>query len=267
MGRDINASNLEEVVDSWEYWCPNKNCRNRTFTIDTETSSSLAASSSGGETKYLNVRVLVCDRCKTPMVLGTNIYYNQQRGWDVRGAINTHAELQMLSRLDVSSSGTMSKHPIEYVAFIEPVPERPLPAKLDKDIVASFREAEYAIAKYKPISAAAAIRNTVRLLVEKYGITESNLNDAVKQLPFAPEYLAALGDMKIMGDDTLHYEHYKISELVPAVETLHLALQDYYDHQERLVLLHKAVGDKASKKGKEQKVLKKQATQAGEAEV
>ncbi|HCH34199.1 MAG: hypothetical protein UY35_C0005G0035 [Candidatus Saccharibacteria bacterium GW2011_GWC2_48_9] len=259
MAKDIIASNLEEVVDGWEYWCPNRSCRNRTFTIDTETSNKLLVPGSGDETKYLNVRVLVCSRCKTPMVLGTNIYYDRQSGWGARGAINTQAELQMLNRVTFEIGGGMSKHPIEYVAFIEPVPERPLPAKLNKKIVASFREAEYGVAKYKSISTAAAIRNTVRLLVEEHGISESNLNEAVKHLPFAPEYLAALGDMKIMGDDTLHYEHYEISQLLPAVETLHLALQDYYEHKERLALLHKAVGDKASAKGKEQKALKKKA--------
>jgi len=255
MARSISPKELEEVIDGWEYWCPNKDCRNRTFTIDTETDSSLIVSSDGKEQKYLTVRVLICDRCRSPLVIGTNTYYNHEKGWGARGEVITSSIARMHAAAIMSSSPP-PHYPVEYIAFTEPVMERTLPEKLPKQVIGSFREAEYAISKNKPISAAAAIRNTVRLIVEGNKIADKNLKDAIKKLPFNEEYLQALSNMKIMGDDTLHFEEYDISDLQPALETLHLALDDYYAHQQRLAQLHKAVSDKASKKAKSNKVNK-----------
>ncbi len=158
----------------------------------------------------------------------------------------------MYSRLDVMSSGTPPYQPQEYLAFTEPVQEQELPDGLNKKIVASYREAEYAIAKNKPIGSASAIRNTVRLIVEDNGITENNLKEAIKKLPFDTEYVTALGNLKIIGDDTLHYEEYSIEELRPAIAVLGLALNQHATKLENLAKLHKAVSDKGSKKAKDQ---------------
>lgn len=242
---------LEEIIDGWEYWCPNKECRNRTFRVDTGTDRRLPTSpEKKGETRYLTVRVLVCERCGAPLVIGTHIYHNKEKGWGARGEVLTNSKARMMAAASIMSRGSVPYEPKEYVAFTEPISERILPDGLSKKIRLSFREAEYAIDKNKPISAAASIRNTVRLIVEDNKIKEPNLKDAIKKLPFNKEYRNALGDMKIMGDDTLHYEEYEISQLRPALETLSLALNDYYEHTARLNQLHKAVSDKASKKAK-----------------
>lgn len=159
----------------------------------------------------------------------------------------------MYSRVDISSSSTPPYQPQEYLAFTEPVQERELPKGLNKKIIASYREAEYAIAKNKPISSASAIRNTVRLIVEDNGITEGSLKEAIKKLPFDAEYITALGNLKIIGDDTLHYEEYDIAELRPAIEVLGLALNQHATKLDNLAKLHKAVSDKGSKKSKDEK--------------
>lgn len=246
----IVPKDLEEIIHSWSYWCPDRECRNRTFTIESGTNTKLYVSSEeNGDSRYLTVRVLVCERCKTPTVIGTHAYHNKKAGWGARGEVITSSNAKM-SAAAVISGRPLPYQAQEYIAFIEPVQERPLPKKVSKKISESFREAEYAIDKNKSISAAAAIRNTIRLIVEDNKITKSNLKQAIKELPFHDEYIKALGNMKIMGDDTLHYEEYSISELKPALESLYLALEDYYAHKDRLTQLHKAVSDKASKKGK-----------------
>jgi hypothetical protein len=252
--RDVSADELEEVIEGWEFWCWNKNCRNRTFTINTETGNDilLSVNSETGEKKYLKVRVLICDKCKKPTVIGTNRYWSTGDGWAARGELLTSNMAKMMAATTMWSGNGQSHHvPKEFIAFIEPSRERELPKGLSKKVVSSFREAEFALDKNKPISAAAVIRNTVRLLVEANGIDEENLKEAIKLLPFDKEYVDAMGHLKIMGDDTLHYEEYTIDELAPAVETLHLALLDYYTKQDRLAKLKKAVGDKASKQGKD----------------
>ena len=147
-------------------------------------------------------------------------------------------------------SGTPPYQPQEYVAFTEPVQERELPKDLNKKIVASFREAEYAVAKNKPISSASSIRNTVRLIVEDNGIAKDNLKEAIKELPFDKEYVDAIGNLKAIGDDTLHYEEYQMKELRTAVEVLALALNQHAAKTSNLAQLHKAVSEKGSAKAK-----------------
>ena len=244
------TADLEDIIKDWGYWC--NNCQNRTCKVITETDR-LKVGEAGKDTKHLIVRTLTCDRCGYPLVLGTNVYYNQSNGWDARGSVMTTSNATMYSRLDVMSSGTPPYQPQEYLAFTEPVQERELPKGLNKKIVASYREAEYAIAKNKPISSASAIRNTVRLIIEDNGITESNLKEAIKKLPFDAEYITALGNLKIIGDDTLHYEEYDIAELRPAIAVLGLALNQHATKLDNLAKLHKAVSDKGSKKAKNEK--------------
>lgn len=250
MRQVYSTADLESIVKDWEYWC--NSCRNRTCNIKTETDK-LKVGEVGNDTKYLIVRALTCDRCGYPLVLGTNVYYNQSKGWDARGRVMTKSNAIMHSRADIMSSGTPPYQPQEYVAFTEPVQEQELPKGLNKKIVASYREAEYAIAKNKPIGGAAAIRNTVRLIVEDYGITDEHLKDAIKKLPFDTEYITALGNLKIIGDDTLHYEEYDIVDLRPAIVVLGLALNQHATKQDNLAKLHKAVSDKGSKKAIDQK--------------
>lgn len=245
-----STADLESIVKDWDYWC--NNCRNRTCKIKTETDK-LKVGEVGNDTKHLIVRTLTCDRCGYPLVLGTNVYYNQGKGWDARGRVMTKSNAMMYSRVDISSSSTPPYQPQEYLAFTEPVQERELPKGLNKKIVASYREAEYAIAKNKPISSASAIRNTVRLIVEDNGITESSLKEAIKKLPFDAEYITALGNLKIIGDDTLHYEEYDIIDLRPAIAVLGLALNQHATKLDNLAKLHKAVSDKGSKKSKDEK--------------
>lgn len=247
----ISDQELEQVIQNWEYWCPDKNCRNRTYSVVLKHDDGfLVSRSSAGLERYITVRVLECSRCGKPLVIGTNTYRDKEKGWDAKGSLYTSSQSRMLAASMIGGGSRLSPHPKEYIVFTEPVVERELPPGLSKKVVASFREAEFALSKDKPVSAAATIRNTIRLLVEEEKIQEEHLNEAVKQLPFDKEFINALGNMKIMGDDSLHYEEYTILELAPAVDVLHLALQDYYAHTERLAGLKKAVGDKASKKGK-----------------
>ena len=247
----LNENELEQVIENWEYWCPDKKCRNRTYSVAISHEGGFFVSrNQSGIEKYITVCVLKCIRCGTPLIIGTNTYHSDKEGWDVKGSTYTRSEGRMLAAATISSGSPPPRHPKEYIAFTEPVSERDLPEKLPKKIVESFREAEYGISKNKPISAAATIRNTIRLIVESEKIESEHLNEAVKKLPFNKEFIDALGKMKIMGDDSLHYEEYEISELTPALDVLHLALEDYYAHIDRLAKLDKAVGDKASKKGR-----------------
>ena len=248
MGNVYTTADLESIIKDWEYQC--NACRNRTCRVKTETER-LKIGDTSKDTKYLIVRTLTCDRCGHPLVLGTNVYYSQSNGWDARGRVMTSSNAKMHSRLDISHSGVPPYQPQEYIAFTEPAQERELPKGLGKKIVASFREAEYALAKSKPISTASATRNTVRLIVEEYGIKEGSLKESIKKLPFEKEYLDAIGNLKIVGDDTLHYEEYTIQELRPAVEVLALALNQHATKTENLKLLHKAVSDKSSMKAKD----------------
>lgn len=241
---------LESVIKDWQYWC--NSCRNRTCRVMSETEK-LKVSEHDNETKYLIVRTLTCDRCDYPLILGTHVYYGKWGGWEARGHVMTTSNAKMYARVDDVGSGPPPYQPQEYLAFTEPVQERELPKGLNKKIVASYREAEYAVAKNKPISSASAIRNTVRLIVEDNNITEGNLKEAIKQLPFEQEYITALGSLKIIGDHTLHYEEYTIEELRPAVEVLALSLSQHSTRLENLDKLHKAVSTKGSKKGNEQK--------------
>lgn len=246
----IQPKELEEIISNWNYWCPNISCKNRTFRIDTNTDKFLVSENSKRVKKFLTIRVLICERCSVPTIIGTNTYYSNEKGWGASGSVILESTQKMLAAASIVSSLSIPKIPTEYIAFTEPVTERPLPGKLPVKIVKSFREAEYAVNKNKPISAAATIRNTLRLLVEHYKITEEHFKDQLKELPFDKEFIVALQDMKIMGDDSLHYEEYKISDIIPALEVLHLALEDYYSHIHSMSKLHSAVSIKASKKAK-----------------
>lgn len=246
------SKDLESIIKDWEYWCPVNTCRNRTFRVGTETEK-LKLGEDRGDTKYLIVRTLACERCGYPLVLGTNVYYNQDKGWGARGEVMTISNAKMFSRLDVMSTSRPPYQPQEYLAFTEPVQERELPKDLNSKIVSSFREAEYSITKGKPIGGASAIRNTVRLIVEDYDIVEDSLKQAITKLPFEKDYISALGNLKIIGDDTLHYEEYTIEELRPALEVLAIALNQHSTRTSNLERLHKIVSDKASKKAKDKK--------------
>ena len=229
---------IEEIVQNWEYWCPR--CKNRTFGVVTETPNRLEESVRQGEVRHLTVRVLICTRCAAPTVLGTYAYHSPEKGWGARGSWQRAKPIM--------GTGNLVK-PLEYVAFQEPVTERELPATVPKSVQSSFREAEFAVAHHKPIGAAAAIRNTIRLFVESEKIT-GDLKAAIKQLNIPPDYRAALGNPKIIGDHTLHFEEYEPTELSEALEVLYLVLVETYRSRERLQSLTKAVGDKASKRGK-----------------
>lgn len=246
------TEDLESIIDGWQYWCPVNSCRNRTCSVVTETDNHFV-SRDGDESKYLTVRMLTCDRCKYPLVVGTNTYYDKQVGWDARGRVMTASNARMYARTSIIGGGTPPYQAQEFIAFTEPAQERELPKSLTKKLVASFREAEFALAKGKPISTAAATRNTIRLVVEEYGIEYDNLKEAIKKLPFDKEYRDAIGNLKIVGDDTLHYEEYTLTELRSAVDVLALALSQHAVKSESLNLLHKAVSDKASAKAKTQK--------------
>lgn len=246
------VKDLNDIVKGWHYVCPIDSCRNKTCHVEYE-SERLKYAIKDKETEYLVVRVLVCENCGFPQILGTNVYYDNEKGWGARGETMTTTNANMYSRLDVSVSANPPYEPIEYVAFSEPVQKRELPTSIDKKVERSFREAEYAVAKNKPISAAAAIRNTVRLLVEKYDINESTLKDSVAKLPFESEYVEAIGDLKIVGDLTLHYEEYAIEELQTALEVLALALVQHANKMKNLKKLRQAVTTKGQKRAGEQK--------------
>lgn len=248
---------VDELIDGWEYWCPDKGCRNRTFSVASE-SDKYRYGTDGDDDRHLQVRVLKCARCFSALVIGTYTYYNNQVGWAARGQRWTSAESKILSLGAGISSSRPPKHPTEYVAFLEPAETRELPKGLSKNVVTSFREAEFAVSKNKPISAAATIRNTVRLIVEDNDLDARNLKDAIKSLPFDKEYRDAISDLKIVGDDTMHYEGYSMAELRAALEVLALALGEHARRRENIEKLRKAVGTKRSEKGKAAKALKTQ---------
>jgi len=250
MSRVLSTEDLECLIDNWEYWCPK--CKNRTCSVINETAR-LLVSSKDGKDKYLIVRVLQCTRDYFPLIIGTNVYHSNDKGWGVEGQTMTKHNSQMWSRASIMSSGSPPYEPKEYVAFAEPTQERELPSGLKEKIVASFREAEKAVSKNMPISAAAAIRNTVRLIVEDNNIEEDNLKQAVKKLPFDGKYISAITDLKIVGDHTLHYEEYKIPELLSAVEVLALTLNQHLTTQNNLKKLHKATSDMGTKRSREKK--------------
>lgn len=250
MSRVLTTEDLEYLIDKWEYWCPK--CKNRTSTVINETAR-LFVSSKDGKDKYLVVRVLQCTRDHFPLIIGTNVYHSKDKGWGAEGQTMTKSNSIMWSRASIMSSGTPPYEPLEYVAFTEPTPQRELPSGLKEKIVASFREAEKAVSKSMPISAAAAIRNTVRLIVEDYDIHEDKLELAVKKLPFDESYVSAMTDLKIVGDHTLHYEEYKIPELVSAIEVLALSLNQHATTQNNLAKLHKATSDKGTKRSRDKK--------------
>lgn len=227
---------LEQRIKDWEYWCPR--CKNRTCGIVIETPNKIKEGEEDGDTRYLSVRVLTCNRCIAPTVLGTYTYHNSDKGWDARGSWYPPGNWSI-------------SRPNEYLAFQEPVSERELPKTLPKKVKTSFREAEFAVAHRKPIAAAAAMRNTIRLFVKSEGIELDELKAAIKQLNIANTYQDALGNLKIVGDHTLHFEEYSMAELTNALEVLYLALTETYRSRERLHDLTKAVGDKASKRGRD----------------
>jgi hypothetical protein len=250
MSKVLTTTDLESLIDGWEYWCPK--CRNRTCTIISETER-LPVGEKDGEAKFLVLRVLQCTRDEYPLIIGTSVYYNTNKGWGARGQTMTKSDSIMWSRTSMMSSGSPPYMPKEYVEFIEPTQERELPSGLNKKIIASFREAEKAVSKNMPISAAASIRNTVRLIVEDNNINDDNLKLAVKKLPFDDTYISAMSELKIVGDHTLHYEEYKMSELVSALEVLALSLNQQATTQNNLAKLHKATSDKGTKRSREKK--------------
>lgn len=259
MQKSINVfsnSLVDELVSDWEYWCPDKACRNRTFNVSSESDSYLSGVDAGDE-RYIKVRTLICNRCYKPLVMGTFTYKNTKDGWAARGEKWTTSEMRNMN-IGVGISTRPPKHPVEYIAFLEPAEERDLPKGMSKSVVASFREAEFAVSKSKPISAAATIRNTVRLIVEDNNLDASNLKDAIKKLPFEKDYRDAIGNLKIVGDDSMHYEGYGMPELRAALEVLALALIEHARRSENIEKLKKAVGTKRSEKGKLAKVAEKQ---------
>src|SRR5690606_15035190 len=121
MTMKLNQNELEQVIDQWEYWCPNKKCRNRTYSVSISHDSAFFVSENqSGVKKYLTVRVLKCSRCYTPLVIGTNTYRSEKNGWDEKGSTYTKSEARMLAAATISGS-PLSKHPIEYIAFTEPI--------------------------------------------------------------------------------------------------------------------------------------------------
>lgn len=262
MNTSINVfsnSIVDELIDNWEYWCPDKSCRNRTFNVPSVSESYLAGMDSGDQ-RYITVRVLTCNRCYKPLIMGTYTYKNDKDGWGARGHKWTSAEMRTMN-IASGISIPKPKHPVEYIAFLEPAEERDLPKGINKLVVSSFREAEFAVSKNKPISAAATIRNTVRLMVEDNGLNAGNLKDAIKKLPFEKDYRDAIGNLKIVGDDSMHYESYGMAELRAALEVLALALNEHARRSENIEKLKKAVGTKQSEKGKVVKVAEKQSAE------
>ncbi len=240
---------LEKRVKDWEYWCPK--CKNRTSGVIVETPSPILQGSEAADERYLTVRVLTCGRCSAPTVLGTFTYYNDEKGWAARGNISQVGWWTPPVRGPQTKPVTTSSgRPLEYVAFQEPVSERELPVTIPKKVKESFREAEFAVAHYKPIGAASCIRNAIRLLVEHEGIKTAELKAAITELDMPDGYRRALGNLKLVGDHTLHFEEYKIPELANALEVLHLALSETYHSREQLAALESAVGSKASQQGK-----------------
>jgi hypothetical protein len=244
---DIEANWLHEVIENWSFLC--WSCKNKTFKISDESSSLEIGSNSKPETIYLKVRVLQCDNCSKPTVIGTNLYHSDKNGWAERGEVLPSHIAKMLARADVTSwnDGSSRNVPKEFIAFIEPVRQRDLPSGVSKKVKSAFHEAEKAVDKNMPISAAATIRTTIRLMVESYNITEPELKKAVRLLPFDKEYLDAMSQLKLIGDHSLHFEEYEIEDLQNAVEVLHLALVEYFTKQESLKKLKQAVSSKSTK--------------------
>lgn len=126
MTQQINsATDLNSVVEGWEYRCPVETCQNRTCRV-LEESERLKVSTQKGESRYLIVRVLECEHCALPLVLGTHVYHNQEKGWGARGETMTASDAEMTSRVSIMSTGTLPYQPVEYLAFTEPVQKRPL---------------------------------------------------------------------------------------------------------------------------------------------
>lgn len=248
-----NPTELEELIVDWEYFCPDLECRNRTFVIDTDSKGNNIRSDLNGSDKYLTIRILKCSRCSSIYVIGTYYFKHSDEDKIESDSVVLKSDMKMLSTSDIftgSLSSQVPRHPKEYIAFTEPALEKPLPNKLPLNIKKSYREAEFAISHNKPISAAASIRNTIRLIVEKLNISEKNFKSQIKKLPFSKDYIDAFLEMKIIGDHTLHYEEYSINDLKPALNTLYIALKEYYDHLDNIKALHKSVSNKASQKAK-----------------
>lgn len=248
---DVQANELHEVIEGWSFLC--WDCKNKTFRIIVQSGNLEIGSNTKGETVHIKVRVLQCDNCSKPTVLGTNIYHTEKEGWAARGEVLPSHIAKMIARADVThwSDGSSQNVPKEFIAFIEPVRQRELPKGVSKKVKTAFHEAEKAVDKHMPISAAATIRTAIRLLVESHNITEPELKKAVRQLPFDKAYLDALSQLKLIGDHSLHYEEYDDEDLKNAIEVLHLALVEYYTKQESLEKLEKAVSSKSTKKAKE----------------
>lgn len=248
---NVQANELHEVIDGWSFLC--WSCKNKTFRISDESANHEIGSNSKGEKIHLKVRVLVCDNCTKPTVLGTNIYYSDIDGWAARGEVLPSHIANMLARADVTnwSDGSSQTVPKEFIAFIEPARQRELPTGVSKKVQAAFHEAEKAVDKNMPISAAASIRTTIRLLVESHSITEPELKAAVRLLPFDKEYLDAMSHLKLIGDHSLHYEEYETEDLKNAIEVLYLALVEYHSKQNSLKKLQQAVSSKSTKMAKE----------------
>jgi hypothetical protein len=248
---DVQANELHEVIDGWSFLC--WNCKNKTFRITVQSSNLEIGSNNKGEKINIKVRVLQCGNCDKPTVLGTNVYYSEKEGWAARGEVLPSHIAKMIARADVTnwSDGSNQNVPKEFIAFIEPARQRELPKGVSKKVKTAFHEAEKAVDKHMPISAAAAIRTAIRLLVESHNISEPELKKAVRLLPFDKEYLDALSQLKLIGDHSLHYEGYDVEDLQNAVEVLHLALVEYYTKQESLKKLQQAVSSKSAKKAKE----------------
>lgn len=239
-------TDIERRIKGWEYWCPDPACKNRTYVTVVEMRDALPAGQDNNDTRHLTVRVFKCARCSMPTVLGTYKYFNREKGWSAR---ETWIDRRHFAA-SIMSHGSIPENPYEYLAFQEPGSMRELPTTTPKKVAASFREAEYAVGHQKPIGAAAAIRNAIRLLVESEGVTETKLKAAIKLLDIPDEYRKALGDLKLVGDHTLHFEEYEVAELKDAIDVLYLVLSDTYRSREQLKALQSAVGSKASKKGK-----------------
>jgi adenine-specific DNA methylase len=245
--KNVPANELHEIIESWSFLC--WDCKNKTFQVIEESANLEIGSNSKGETIHIKVRVLQCDNCKKPTIIGTNAYYSDDDGWAARGDVIPSHIAKMLANVDVThwSDGSSQRVPKEFVAFVEPARKRDLPTGVSKKVGAAFHEAEKAVDNNMPISAAATIRTTIRLLVESHKITETELKKAVRLLPFDKEYLDALSQLKLIGDHSLHHEEYEATDLNNAIDVLHLALVEYYAKQNSLKKLQKAVSSKSSK--------------------
>jgi len=105
----IIVDDLEHVIDGWEYWCWDNTCKNRTFWISNESGDDilLSTNSETGEKKLLKVRLLICQRCHKPTVLGTYRYWDTSNGWATRGEIVPSSIAKMMDRADITSWSAM----------------------------------------------------------------------------------------------------------------------------------------------------------------